>query len=294
MLRREGISIITSKVQGRLHLGFIYNQAMQQTRLLVREQQPPLKVIRAFPIAEGGALVHLHNLSGGVLGGDQLELNVDVGPKAYAQLTSTGATRVYRSHSEAPMAVQTSDIYVGEGGLLEYLPDALIPFAGSRYQQQTRIELAADAGLFWWEIVAPGRIACGECFDYEQLQIGLHLSAQGKPLAIERFTLEPRCRRLSSLARLGSYLYFCSFYVCRVGLEAACWSRLERELSVLAQQLTRPAETSWAVSTLVADGLVIRALSRQGREIATGLMVFWRAAKLALYQRQAIAPRKVS
>lgn len=290
---QEETSIITSKVQGRLHLSFTYNQAMQQTQLQVAEQQPPLKVIRAFPLAEGGALVHLHNLSGGVLGGDQLELNVEVGPKAYAQLTSTGATRIYRSHPEASAARQTSAIQVREGGLLEYLPDPLIPFAGSRYQQHTSIELAADAGLFWWEVVAPGRVARGECFDYEQLHIGLHLSAQGKPLAIERFTLEPQCRRLSSLARLGPYLYFCSFYICRVGVEAIRWASLERELSTLAQQLTRPTEISWGVSTLVAHGLVIRALGRHGREIVTGLLAFWQAAKLALYGREAIAPRKV-
>lgn len=158
-----------SNIHGRLHLNFTHNQATQRTQLLVPEQQPPLKVIRAFPLADGGALVHLHNISGGVLGGDQLELNVDVGPKAYAQLTTTGATRIYRSHPEAPVAAQTSNIHIQEGALLEYLPDPLIPFAGSRYHQHTSIELETDTGLFYWEIVAPGRAACGELFDYEQL-----------------------------------------------------------------------------------------------------------------------------
>jgi urease accessory protein len=191
------------------------------------------------------------------------------------------------------MAVQTSDIQVGEGALLEYLPDALIPFAGSRYRQQSRIELAAGAGLFWWEMVAPGRAARGEFFEYEQLHLALHLSAQGKPLAIERMKLEPQCRRLSSLARLGPYHYFCSFYICRVGLEVALWSSLERELSIVAQGLSRPAEICWGVSTLVAHGLVIRALGCQGREIVSGLQTFWQAAKLALYGREAIPPRKV-
>jgi len=280
-------------VKGQLHLSFVYDQITQQTRLVVREQQPPLKVIRAFPLAEGGALVHLHNLSGGVLGGDQLQIAVEVGPQAYVQLTSTGATRIYRSHPQAAMAAQTSDIQVGEGGLLEYLPDALIPFAGSRYRQQSKIELAADAGLFWWEMVAPGRAARGEFFEYEQLHIGLHLSAQGKPLAIERIKLEPQYHQFSSLARLGPYSYFCSFYICRVGLEVARWSSLESELSIVAQRLSRPGEICWGVSTLVAHGLVIRALGCQGREIVSGLLTFWQAAKLALYGQEAILPRKI-
>jgi urease accessory protein len=266
---------------------------MRRTELAVCEQQPPLKVIRAFPLAEGGALVHLHNLSGGVLGGDRLHLAVEVGPGAYAQLTSTSATRLYRTHPDAPTAVQTGLFRVERGGLLEYVPDPLIPFAGSRYQQQTQIELSADAGLFWWETVAPGRVARGESFEYELLQIGLDISAQGKPLAIERLRLEPGRRRCSSLARLGPYCYFGSFYVCRVGLDAARWLHLERELSELAQKLTRPPEIVWGVSTLVAHGLLIRVLSRQGREIPLGLMAFWRAAKLALYGREAIPPRKL-
>src|SRR5205823_4167732 len=112
------------RVWGQLHLGFVYDHAMRQTRLAICEQQPPLKVIRAFPLADGGALVHLHNLSGGILGGDQLSLTVEVGKDASAQLTSTGATRLYRSRPHLPSATQTTIMRVGEGGLLEYLPDS--------------------------------------------------------------------------------------------------------------------------------------------------------------------------
>src|SRR5205823_10690851 len=118
------------RVWGQLHLGFVYDHAMRQTRLAICEQQPPLKVIRAFPLDEGGALVHLHNLSGGVLGGDQLALSVEVGPGAYVQLTSTSATRVYRSRPEMLPAFQENTVLVQKGALLEYLPDPLIPFAG--------------------------------------------------------------------------------------------------------------------------------------------------------------------
>ena len=259
----------------------------------MREQQPPLKVIRAFPLPEGGALVHLHNLSGGVLGGDHLEINVELGPRAYAQLTSTSSTRLYRSTPDAPPATQTNLIQVGEAALLEYLPDPLIPFAGSHYHQRTHIELANDAGLFWWETIAPGREARGELFDYQQLHLGFDITARGKPLAIERIQLEPHQRRLPSLVRLGPYRYFSSFYICRVGLEAPYWSRLESELSLLAQQHSIAGEIIWGVSSLVAHGLVIKALSSQGRAITPGLLTFWRTARRALYGREALPPRKI-
>ena len=90
--------------------------------------------MRAFPLADGAALVHLHNVSGGLLGGDQLGLEVEVGPGAAAQLTTTGSTRLYRSRGDHLCAMQRTNVRVGEEGLLEYVPDPLIPFAGSKIQ----------------------------------------------------------------------------------------------------------------------------------------------------------------
>ncbi len=280
-------------VEGKLDISFVRDEKEQQTRLLVRTQKPPLKVIRAFPIDDGGALVHLHNISGGVLGGDRLSLAVNVGHSAYAQLTSTSATRLYRSQADRASAVQTNILSIEADGLLEYLPDQLIPFAGSRYQQHTSIELAQNAGLFWWETVAPGRLAKGECFEYDVLEMSVKITAQGKPIAIEHFKLEPALRSLSSLTRLGPYRYFCSFYICKVGFDAKIWQSLERQLGEVAQQLSCPHKVSWGVSTLVAHGLVVRAVSKEGRAIATGLPAFWKAAKLALYGREATLPRKI-
>jgi urease accessory protein UreH len=76
-------------------------------------------------------------------------------------------------------------------------------------------------------------------------------------------------------------------------LEAARWLALENELAELTQRLSHQGEALWGVSTLPAHGLVVRALSENGREISAGLLAFWRAAKLALYEEVATPPRKV-
>jgi urease accessory protein len=276
-----------------LHLEFKHKAATGRTVLSRCRQQMPLRVIRAFPISQGGALVHLHNLSGGVLGGDDLSLTVNVGPTAYAQLTTTSATRLYRSLPQSQPASQSLHIYVEEDGLLEYLPDPLIPFAGSRYRQQTRIELAQGAGLFWWEVVAPGRVARDERFEYEMLYLDVDILALDKPILIERSRLEPAQRKPNAPIRLGAYLYFCSFYICRVGLENTDWMRLEGDLTSLAQDLSLPGEIMWAVSTLPAHGLHVRALSCRSETLSSGLYTFWHAARLALYGHEALPPRKI-
>lgn len=277
-----------------MRLGFVYEQERQITALRICEQEPPLRVVHAFPQAGGSTLLHIHNLSGGVLGGDQLALDVELAPAARVQLTTTSATRVYRSRPAVPPARQTCVVRVGAGAVLEYVPDQLIPFAGSRYHQSTRIELEQDAGLFWWETLAPGRLARNECFAYDLLQMETVILAAGLPLAWERLRLEPRRASLASPVRLGIFRYQTSFFICRVGLPASRWQQLEQLLGELAHQQTRAGEIVWAVSTLVAHGLLVRGLSRRGYDIAPGLLAFWRAAKRALYDEEAVPPRKIS
>jgi urease accessory protein len=284
-------------IKGSLRLGFESELAAGQTRhtiLKTCEQQQPLKVIRAFPINHGGALVHLHNVSGGVLGGDNLEIEVEVGSQAYAQLTSTSATRLYRTRPGQANAVQTTQVRVADNGLLEYLPDQLIPFAGARYQQYTSIELAPnEAGLFWWEIVAPGRTASGELFQYDLMQLSLEIKVQNRPLALEQLKLEPTNHALNSGARLGHFNYFATFYICKTGLASSQWRSLEAQLQDLCQKMSQPSLILWGVSTLVAEGLVVRALATNGRSINAGLLELWKTAKQELYGQIAILPRKI-
>jgi urease accessory protein len=287
-----------SRIDATLSLDFRRDAATNRTILDASAQQPPLRVVRAFELADGAALAHLHNVSGGLLGGDRLKLWVNVGANAGAQLTTTGATRIYRPSVGAPATTQVNEIAVGENALLEFVPDAIIPFAGVRFAQHTTINLAPGAGLFWWEIVAPGREARGEIFEYDTLEMKTDVFAPDttgniRGIAAERIHLDPRNRPLASPARLGPYRYWSTFFICRIGLAPAAWLAAESHLREAAAPLVRPYETQWGVSTLLAGGLVIRGLSCRGRDLVSGLHALWRAAKLHLYAREPIFPRKV-
>jgi urease accessory protein len=281
-------------VRATLALDFTRDAASGRTVLAASAQEPPLRVVRAFPLADGAALAHLHNVSGGLLGGDRLALAVNAGAGACVQLTTTGATRIYRPRASAAETQQANEIRVAENALVEYVPDPLIPFAGARYAQRTSIYLAPGAGLFWWEIVAPGREARGEVFQYERVEMKTDLIAHGRLIAAERLRLEPRNHALASLARLGRYRYWATFYICRVGLDGGAWLAAETRLREVAAGFAEPGESLWGVSTLVADGLVVRGVARRGRDVIAGLHALWREAKLRLYGREAIPPRKVN
>jgi urease accessory protein len=284
----------TRRVRARLRLDFSRDTGSGQTLLANSYQEPPLRVVRAFSLPDGSALAHLHNVSGGLLGGDHLTQQITVATGAKTQLTTTGATRIYRHRSDFSSTTQLNEITVGEGALLEYLPDATIPFAGARYRQHTSIQLAAGAGLFWWEILAPGREAGGEIFEYDELEVKTRITAPDRILAAENFSLVPGSLEISSLARLAPYRYMATFYVCCVGRDGGTWRAAEERLRELSRSLTRAGEILWGVSTLVAHGLIIRCLALNGREILPGLQVLWQGAKRHLYDQDAIPPRKVN
>ncbi len=257
----------------------------------VDAQDPPLKVVRAFLQPNGGTLVHLHNVSGGVLAGDRLSLEIDVGAGAAVQVTSTGATRLYRHREGAQDSEQLVTIAVREGALLEYLPDPLIPFAGSRHCQDTAITLDSGATLFWWEVMAPGRLAAGERFAYDRLRMRSSIRGGGRLIVKENFLLDPKERPLASIARLGKYTHIASFYACQEGRTPADWRELEDRLNQVACRLT--SGTVWGASALACDGVIVRGLSAGGRDISAALLEFWRVSRRALTGEDPVRPRKV-
>ena len=274
-----------------LHLSFELD-SRESTILRVKAQQPPWRVVRGFDAPSGEKLAHMHNVSGGVLDTDMLEWRVDVGAGALAQLTSTGATRVYRSRSRDQVAKQCAMVTLGEDAYFEYLPDQLIPFAGSRFEQSARVELDRGASMIWWDMIAPGRDASGELFGYESLASTFEVCAVGEPIATEHWSIEPRSRRPDSLARLGPYRYFASCYVCRAGEATTYWRTLENELQMVAEVRTT-GDVSWGVTPLRKHGLLVRGVAMSGRPLSDGLVEFWRAAKWFLCGRAATLPRKV-
>jgi urease accessory protein len=250
-------------------------------------------VIRAFPQENGAALVHLHNVSGGVLAGDDLSLDVRVGPQAKAQVTSTGATRLYRHRPGMPDSQQRISFTVAAGGLLEYLPDALIPFAGSRHRQQTEIRLENGATLFGWEIVAPGRQAMGERFLFDSLRLSTRIESPLGPALLEDFLLQPGPAPLDSPARLGAYTHSTAFYAFQVGRPASDWRELEAQLGEIAVHESRPGCTIWGTSALACDGVIVKGLSMTAHPVPATLAGLWTAAKRFLTGEPAVLPRKL-
>ena len=131
-----------------------------------------------------------------------------------------------------------TSISVAENGLLEYLPDALIPFAGSRaYVQRTAVTLAEGVLLLVGSTLAPGRQAMGEVFDSiasacESLDRGASAPAP------RELPAGARVESLQSVARLGELPAHASFCAIQVG-DGGGPARARGELSEVARESRR-------------------------------------------------------
>jgi urease accessory protein len=153
---------------------------------------PPLQLSRVRfdnPARPGQAALTLLHL-GGILAGDHYRLQIELEPGADAQIVGAAATQVYRM--PAGEATQTLDIRLEANSRLIWTPEPLILFAGARFHQSTRITLAPGASLTLLDIFTPGRLARGECFQFDDYTSQLDIcDMNGKLLAAEQIRLNP-------------------------------------------------------------------------------------------------------
>jgi urease accessory protein len=134
------------------------------TRLDHLYQHDPLRVLFPTPAAGDAALAVLVTTSGGLVAGDQLEINVRLAPGALAHVTASAAEKVYRS--TGPTTVIDQSLSIGAAAALEFLPPETILFEGARLRRATIVELAAGAAFLGGDIVVFGRRARGERFTH--------------------------------------------------------------------------------------------------------------------------------
>ena len=123
----------------------------------------PLRVLQAL-YPEGPSICHhvLVHPPGGVVGGDVLDIDVQVASGAHALVTTAGATRFYRS-SGAP-AGQHARLNLADGARLEWLPLETLAYSGCIASNRITLHTAPHAQAMGWEVLALGLPAAGEPF----------------------------------------------------------------------------------------------------------------------------------
>jgi len=150
--------------RGTLALDYRRDDLATGARTIVRDRHDgPLRVLASL-YPEAATVCHsvLVHPPGGLVGGDTLDIGIAVDREAHALITTPGATRYYRSTGTP--AVQRVRATLAEGARLEWLPLETIAYSGCIAESLMRFELAPQAEMMGWDVLALGLPASDQAF----------------------------------------------------------------------------------------------------------------------------------
>lgn len=161
-----------------------YRNRDGETRLGTLEQRSPLRVL--FPHPEGGDIptAAIANTSGGVAGGDSLQVRVRAGRGARARAIGSAAEKIYKSGpgGEGRHSTVATRLEADSGAWLEWLPQETILFDGARLRRRTVLDVASGAGLLAGECLVFGRLAHGEVMRSGRVFDAWEVRRRGRPV----------------------------------------------------------------------------------------------------------------
>jgi urease accessory protein len=266
-----------------LELGFSADRGA--TRLAHRAHRGPFLVQRPF-LPEGPEICHVYLLHppGGLVGGDELRLDLRVGPAARALVTTPAAGKAYRTRGAT--ARQSHALTIEAGGTLEWLPQETIVYDGAVVELETRVDLAPGASFFGAETICFGLPARGERFSRGSCRQAFELWSEGAPLFVERGRFEggaPVHRTRWGLSGL-------TVMTLLAASPAPDETTLESLRALIASSIDPPERA--AATVLGSDEvLVVRHLGDVAERSRTFVQAVWRLLRPSLLGRPAIAPR---
>lgn len=155
-----------------------------KTRLQPLRRYGPLSVQRPFYPEGDRCHVYLLHPPGGVVGGDSLQLEVEMGTQSKALFTTPGATKFYLSAGEQAQVNQS--FMLADQSELEYLPHENIYFPGALVRATTRIDVSKGSHMLLWEKHCFGRPVNDEFFAQGELTSEIQLYIDGNPALLEK------------------------------------------------------------------------------------------------------------
>jgi urease accessory protein len=133
----------------------------------------------------------------------------------------------------------------------------------------TRIEVEDGGELFVREILAPGRVAHGEIFQYEEIDWECDLIYDGRLTVRERYFLRPDNTSIAPLQTPFPAAFFTSCYLItdRCPADHDCWKKVRALNSEKVRLGVTPLiRAGWSIKILTEDSLTMATTCNQLRQ----------------------------
>jgi len=268
-----------------------------RTCLTRRRHGGPLVVQRAFypEWSQNGASIHVGDPAraaasepchvylvhppGGMVSGDELQIDLCIEAGAHAVLTTPAAGKFYRRIGQR-VARLGQDLRVDDG-TLEWLPQENIYYPDTAAELRTIVRLRNTARFIGWEIACFGLPAARASLGEGTVRQSFELWHDEQPVLLERTNLDRASLQarwgLAGHAALGTWIAF-----------PATSKHLEMARS--AALAADCANTSLAC-TMVDDALTCRAYGERADYLKSRFIELWHLLRPGLLGRRAVSPR---
>jgi urease accessory protein len=261
---------------GFLRLGF--ERRGDRTILADLDRRAPYLAQRALhcdPAMPDLAWLFMITTSGCVLQGDRLALEVTLGPRARAHVTTQSATKVHTM--DANYAAQTQAFTLADGAYLEFLPEPLIPHRRARFVSDTLVTVAPSATLLYAEIIQPGRKHHhpDECFGVTVLATAIRAQRpDGRLLFDEKLVIDPARHPVRQTGVMDSFDVFGNAILLTPKHVA------DRVHARMDADVDAATGIAFGACRLPNDaGLIFKALGRETLQVKAKLREFWGIAR---------------
>mgnify|MGYP002641104185 FL=1 len=250
----------------------------QKTRLVPVKRYGPLSVQRPFYPEQETCHVYVLHPPGGVVGGDRLELKVNLESRASALLTTPGATKFYQSAGLTAQVKQQLNVQPDAG--LEYLPQENIYFPGSLVNAKTTLHVEQGSHAIIWEKHCFGRPVNNEFYSTGQVITELELRQDDRLLLVEKQRIDAaEIKRASGLRNhpvMGTLLVYSD--------------RLNRELITTLREIPVLDGISGLTQPL-ENILVVRFMGNSTASVNDYFIKLLELLRLVILQKEMCRPR---
>ncbi len=250
------------------------------TRLADLHQRDPLSLRLPQPGRGDIFEASLITTSGGIVGGDRLNVAIAAGEGARLRVYPQAAEKVYRSlGTDSRIAVV---LKAEAGAWLEWLPQETILFDGARLRRDTAVDLEQGAQVLAGEFLVFGRRASGESLSHGLIHDGWRLRRGGRLIWADALHAEgDLAAPLASIACLGGVTAYASLIYAADDAPA--------KLAALRALLSERVGVRAALTAV--NGLVIGRFLGEARAVRDSYGAFWAAARSELAGLPAALPR---
>lgn len=196
--------------------------------------------------------------SPGVLDEDEYCFNVCIGGKSSLVLQTQSYQRIFQMKKGA---VQNTNVHLGEGASLVYLPHPSVPHKASVFTARARIHLSKDCTLVWGEVISCGRKLNNEVFQFSSYHSVTEIFLNGRLAIKENLLLKPDEMNLGGIGQMEGFTHGATFICLNETVSVA--EAMEKMVEAL-----QPHEgITFGVSALPVNGFMVRLLGHKAEQL---------------------------